>query len=247
MLEPQVIPTQNGIFNQQPFGSNLNVWGTQITDGNWATADAQLGGSLALDLTGLSAYTLTAQQALYGFIKLTGTPTGNLVLTVPNQGRQYIIENSTSFTVTVLPYAGVGAAVQTTVIALIRVDKTTSTATAILFANNIFTYANAGLNTNITGFTGLGIRTVTANTSVVDSDYTIVGNCTSGAITITLPGSGGTASIDGIPAYSISYSGQSVTLQSATSKRILNFKKPTADISANQLTLSGGGETWVIL
>lgn len=131
-LIPQVIPTADSCFNKQPFGSNISIWGVGPTDTNWDNADSLIAGGIAIDLTGLSAYTLSNAQSLFGYIRFTGTPSGSITVTVPNQGRQYIFNNSTGQSIIIVPYAGTGATIAAGIVSLFRIDKTTSTAIGII-------------------------------------------------------------------------------------------------------------------
>lgn len=103
--------TPNLNLELQGTGDNPGTWGTVLNTAALAIVDQVLGGVQTLSLSNVNVNVSTSQSQ-NNYIKLTGTLTGNVVVTFPAIGRTYFIKNSTtgSFSVTIA-CAGGGASV----------------------------------------------------------------------------------------------------------------------------------------
>lgn len=230
------IPTTNIGFEKQVFGANINTWGAPENT-NWNAADSQLGGKLALSVSGNQDVTLTAAQALFFYHVLTGTLTGNINYIVPNLGRRYIINNQTTgnFTITIIPFSGDSGVVMQNTTGnpyYIVIDPTDGRGVAV------------GVSTNGAPSRG-NIASVSTNYAVQPNDQTILCNASLGAFAVTLPSTAqattfgrfiefkktdssantvtisGDATIDGAPASVLYLQNQAIPLQCATAWEIL--------------------------
>lgn len=105
----------NPILANGEFGLETDTGRQKKGDGivNWNVLDYDdPKGYLAKSVTGAVNVTLTLSEAGHDIIEMTGIPTANISLIVPNSPRRYWIVNSTSgaFTVTVKTAAGTGIA-----------------------------------------------------------------------------------------------------------------------------------------
>ncbi|RUV86919.1 hypothetical protein EOA60_05825 [Mesorhizobium sp. M1A.F.Ca.IN.020.06.1.1] len=93
-------------------GEFSGTWGQRLDNNVFSILDAVLGNTLALPLTNVNV-TLNTAQSQNNFIDLSGTLTGNVIITFPAIGRTYFIRNGTTgnFTVTLKTSAVGGATV----------------------------------------------------------------------------------------------------------------------------------------
>lgn len=78
----------------QGTGNNNNAWGQDLNDQVFSRLDKAVAGMVTVATTG-GTYTLSADEALAAYIRLTGTLTSDLVLVVPDTDKIYNIINST--------------------------------------------------------------------------------------------------------------------------------------------------------
>lgn len=104
--------TPNLNLELQGVGDNPGTWGTVLNTAALAVVDTVLGGMQTLPLSNVPVAVSTTQSQ-NNFIKLTGTLTGNVVITFPAIGRTYWIWNATtgSFSVTLARSGGAATVV----------------------------------------------------------------------------------------------------------------------------------------
>lgn len=102
-------------FTLQGTGDNASTWGDVANNGVFKLVEDALDGLLDIDATGGSSITLTTgngvtDQARIRRLRITGTPTSNISVFVPNVNKYYFVEAATSgsYTVTVAPTGGTG-------------------------------------------------------------------------------------------------------------------------------------------
>lgn len=145
--------TANKGYSNQSTGANRGQWGITLNN-NFSIIDKNVGGRLAVDVSGNSNITVSAGNAQYLYHKLTGTLTGNIQYILPDAGGFYIIENATSGAYTVkidniLGGAGIIIAQGTTTLVYDNADDNavvsgiTSIAGVMLGANNLSDVADA--------------------------------------------------------------------------------------------------------
>lgn len=141
--------TPNLNLELQGVGDNVGTWGTVLNTAALTVLDTALGGMQTLSLSNVNV-TVTTTQSQNNFIKLTGTLTGNVIITFPAIGRTYWIKNATtgSFSVTiarsggattvVIPqgYAGLYGITSDGVTDLSVLAVTSGTASAITISNS---------------------------------------------------------------------------------------------------------------
>lgn len=96
-----MVNTTNKNLQRPARGDNPGTWDTPV-NADWTNIDAALGKTLAINVTGLAAVTMTSGVTdTYSYIPLilyiTGTQSSNMVFTIPSGvGGQWIILNATS-------------------------------------------------------------------------------------------------------------------------------------------------------
>lgn len=91
----------------QGVGDNPGTWGNVLNNAALAVIDSVFGGSQSISLSNVPV-AINTTQSQNNIIRLTGTLTGNVVVTFPAIGRTYYIKNSTtgSFSVTIARSGG---------------------------------------------------------------------------------------------------------------------------------------------
>lgn len=142
-------PNKN--YNLQATSSNVNTWGI-IANGNFSLIDANLGGTLTIDVSGSANITLTADQAKNLIQNLTGTLTGNINYVFPAKGGFYAIHNKATgnFTITVNVAGGTGAGIVVTqgTTATIYIDSTVPDIYGLSGTQSVYTAISVGGTAN---------------------------------------------------------------------------------------------------
>lgn len=99
--------TTNLNLELQGTGDNPGTWGTTLNTAALAIIDQVLGGVQTFSLTNVDV-TVTTNQSQNNAFKLTGTLTGNVIITFPAIGRTIFVANNTTgnFTVTLARSGG---------------------------------------------------------------------------------------------------------------------------------------------
>ncbi len=168
---------------------------TSITDPAGKYLSLMRHGRLVRSVAGGSNVTLSATEARYRHLVLTGLLTASIAVILPLQpGLEWLVDNQTTgaYTVTVKGATGTGTAVP-------QGGRSLLYATGADILPILSGLAASGANSDITSLDGLTVwprdpvRTVTASGSVTDADHMIRADCTSGPITLTLPTATGRA------------------------------------------------------
>lgn len=136
--------TINKNYEVQSTGSNTGAWGGILNTEVISIIDQNFGGLLIIPLTNANV-TLTSTDVQNSMIRLTGTLTGPVTITLPSTGSFYLVENNTSGAYAVTFTNGVGASATPTqgAITLLMCDYT----------NNIGVRVSAtGLTSLLSGF-----------------------------------------------------------------------------------------------
>ena len=102
--------TTNKGYQIQNTGANVGTWGSVLNTDTINLIDKNLGGLLSISLTNANV-TLSTTDAQNGIFRLTGTLTGNVIITFPAVGSFYIIENLTTGNFSIVLSNGVGGSV----------------------------------------------------------------------------------------------------------------------------------------
>jgi hypothetical protein len=87
--------TPNKGYTNQVTGTNSGTWGV-VLNSNFSIIDDNLGGTLSLSVAGSANVNLTASQAQNLIYNFTGVLTGNIVVTWPQLGGFYFVNNETT-------------------------------------------------------------------------------------------------------------------------------------------------------
>jgi hypothetical protein len=134
--------TPNVGLELQGTGDNPGAWGGVLNNNALAIIDQVLGGVQTISLSNVNVVVNTAQSQ-NNCIKLTGTLTGNVIVTFPAIGRNYFIQNLTtgSFSVTIACAGGGTSFVlpqgQATIITLDETNVINALAHAAITAGSI--------------------------------------------------------------------------------------------------------------
>lgn len=206
-------------INNDPPGRHDYV--DPATLGNW------IGSSVVIDLTSITALTLSAEQGSSMFVKFTGNPGAACTVTFPNRNaRFWVIENATTggFAITVKPSGG-----NNFVLSQGRV-KVVSDGSTFLTINDpsVLRYNQVSK---------------TAAYTATDQDDIVEGDGTGAAFNVTLPAASGRKG-KVIRVIKIDASGNAVSVVATGGDTILGGTVALSTQGATKAFYSNGGTSW---
>lgn len=244
-LEKPALTEESGIW-----GVSLNV--------NFQTIDRAITGGVEIDLTGLSAYTVTTTDAAlsegnYKLLQFTGNPSGTVTVTVsPNdQDKWFYILNDTAQTLSFTQGSGANASVPASASGVIYCDGAGATAACV----NISDIFSLGTTASITGGSISGVTLSTSNATITGgaisgvtlsaSSATITGGSITG-ITDLAVADGGTGVSDAAAAraaFDIEVGTDILAYDANLQAFVDAFTLPTVDGAASNLIKTNGSGT----
>jgi hypothetical protein len=217
------------------YAANPTGWTTPVNT-DWSNIDLAFGGSTTLNMTGLSGtVTLTSAQYIPLSLIVTGTPTGLVTYRIPSGvGGQWIVRNTTTYTVNFVSAAGGGTVVVGSNSNVpISCDGTSSG----MILTNFTAPVAAGSDTQVQYNSG-GVLAGSSNLTFDGTTLTAAGLNAAGNVTLG-SGAGSTLTVNPntmtLGAGAINIGSSTLYLNSATQQVGIG----TTAVTSNKLTVAG--------
>lgn len=249
--------TANLGFEKPALTESSGFWGEKLNT-NFQTIDRAINGGIEIELTGLTAYTLTTTDATlsdgnYKLLKFVGAPSAAVTVTIsPNdQDKWFYVLNDTAQQVTITQGSGGNAVTPASAASIVYADGAGASAACV----NIASILSLGASASITGGAITGVTLSSANATITGGSVTGVtlssanAAITGGAITgITdlAVADGGTASSDAAAARAaldIEVGTDILAFDANLQTFVETFTLPTADSAASDLIRTNGSGT----